>query len=128
MMHEPLESRTLKNGFWPKIRILPMLEDRYMDNDKLQEIFNVNTYFVGRRRDRPPPSFRVGRDVYAGNFVVLRKCDNDSRPVWIARAIASVNAKLLEHPNYLLIWYWKPMSAPDNVQETSDGWDGNKPL
>jgi hypothetical protein len=93
----------LKNGLWPRTCIFPTLEDRNMDNGKLQEEFGVDTPFVGHRHNRPPPSFRFGRNVYASYFVVLRPCDNDSHPFWIARAITNVNAEPFEHPNCLLI-------------------------
>jgi hypothetical protein len=36
--------------------------------------------FVGRRCDRPAPSFHVGRDVYAGYFIAVRSADGDLRP------------------------------------------------
>jgi hypothetical protein len=51
-----------------------------MDNGELQEEFGVDAPFVGWRRDRPAPSFRVGRDLYAGYFIVLCPSDGDIRP------------------------------------------------
>jgi hypothetical protein len=48
-----------------------------MDNSEFREEFDVDAPFVGRRRDRPAPLFRVGRDVYAGYFVVLCPSDSD---------------------------------------------------
>jgi hypothetical protein len=51
-----------------------------MDHGELREEFGVDAPFVGQRRDRPTPSFRVGRDVYAGYFVILRPSDGDKRP------------------------------------------------
>jgi hypothetical protein len=39
-----------------------------------------------------------------------------------------MNAEPLEHSNYMLIQNWKPMGASDHIQETYDGWDGEKPL
>jgi hypothetical protein len=49
-----------------------------MDHGKLREEFGVDAPFVERRHDRPAPSFKVGRDVYAGYFVVLRPSDGDN--------------------------------------------------
>jgi hypothetical protein len=74
------------------------------------------------------PSFRVGRDVYATYFVILYLGDNDNHPIWIARAITNVNAKLFKHPNHMLIQYWKPIGASDHIQEAYDGWVGERPL
>jgi hypothetical protein len=105
MLQEPLGSRMLRNGFWPRTQIFPILEDRYMENGELQEEFGGDTPFVGCRRDRPVPSFRVGRDVYAGYFLILYPSDRNNRPFWIARAISDVNAEPVEHPNCILIQY-----------------------
>jgi hypothetical protein len=59
MLQDPIVSRTLSNGFWPKTCISPCMEDRFMDNGDLQEEFGVDAPFVDRRHDRPTPSFRV---------------------------------------------------------------------
>jgi hypothetical protein len=103
LAQDPVVSRTLRNGFWPKIRISPSAEDKFMDHGELRKEFGVDAPFVGRRRDRPAPSFRVGRDVYAGYFVVLRPSDGDKRPFWIARALTNVDVEPVEHPQCILI-------------------------
>jgi hypothetical protein len=103
----------------------PSAKDKFMDHGELREEFGIDARFVGRRRDRPTPSFRVGQDVYAGYFVVLRPCDGDNRSFWIARALTNVDAELVEHPQCLLIQYWKPS---DHIQETYDGWDGERSM
>jgi hypothetical protein len=95
-----------------------------MDNGELREEFGVDALFVGRRRDRPAPSFRVGRDVYAGYFLILRPSDDDIRPFWIARALTNVDAEPMEHPHWILIQYWKPSASSDNIQETYDPCNG----
>jgi hypothetical protein len=51
-----------------------------MDDGTVREEYAEDAPFVGRRRDRPPPSFRVGRDVYAGYFLAVRSTDGDLRP------------------------------------------------
>jgi hypothetical protein len=61
-----------------------------MDHGELREEFGVDAPFVERRRDRPAPSFRVGRDVYAGYFVVLRPSDGDKQPFWIPNGTLNV--------------------------------------
>jgi hypothetical protein len=99
-----------------------------MDNGDLQEEFGVDVPFVGRRRNRPTPSFRVGRDVYVGYFVVFRPSDGDNRPFWIAQALINVDAELVEHPHSVLIQYWKPSTSSDHIQETYNGWDGERSM
>jgi hypothetical protein len=86
------------------------------------------TKFGFPQRDRPAPSFRVGRDVYAGYFVVLRPSDGDKRPFWIARALTNVDAEPVEHPQCILIQYWKPSSSSNHIQETYVGWDGDRSM
>jgi hypothetical protein len=61
----------LKNGLWPKTHISPILKIDIWTMPNCRKI-GVN------RRDRPPPSFRVRRDVYVGYFVVLHPSDNNS--------------------------------------------------
>jgi hypothetical protein len=43
-----------------------------MDDGTVREEYAEDIPFVGCRRDRPLPSFRVSRDVYAGYFL---RCD-----------------------------------------------------
>jgi hypothetical protein len=80
VVQDLIVSRSLRNGFWPKPRISSIVEDRFIDNNELREEFGVDALFVGRWRDKPTPSFRVGRDVYACYFVVLHPSDGDNRP------------------------------------------------
>jgi hypothetical protein len=47
-------------------------------NGKLQEEFGVDALYIGRWCDKPSQLFRVGRDVYASYFVVVRPSDSDS--------------------------------------------------
>lgn len=99
-----------------------------MENGELQEEFGGDTLFVERRHDRPTPSFRVGKDVYAGYFVILHPSDGDNHPFWITKAISDVNAEPVQHPNCILIQYWKPMDASNHIQETYNSWDGERPM
>jgi hypothetical protein len=125
LAQDPIVSRTLRNGFWPKTRISPSTKDKFMDHGKLREEFGVDAHFVGQRRDRLAPSFRVGWDVYVGYFVVLRPSDGNKRPFWIARALTNVDVEPVEHPQCILIQYWKPSAFSYHIQETYGGWDGN---
>jgi hypothetical protein len=87
--------QTLQNGFWPTSRFVPIVEDEYMDDGTVCEEYAKDALFVGRTRDRPPPSFRVGRDIYARYFLVVRLTDGDLRPFWVAHAVSNPNQTLV---------------------------------
>ena len=74
-----------------------------MGNGELREEFDIDAPFVGQRRDKPAPSFRVGRDVYASYFIVFFPSNGNIRPFWIVRALTNVDAKPMEHPHCILI-------------------------
>jgi hypothetical protein len=78
---------TLRSGFWPSSRFGLNVEDEFMDDDIVREEYAEDAPFVGRRCDCPAPSFRIGRDVYAGYFIAVRSMDGDLRPFWVARAV-----------------------------------------
>jgi hypothetical protein len=80
-------SKTLRGGFWPSSRFGLDVEDEFMDDSTVREEYAEDAPFVGRRRDRPAPSFRVGRDVYVGYFIAVRSADGDLRPFWVARVV-----------------------------------------
>jgi hypothetical protein len=84
-------SETLRGGFWPSSRFGLDVEDEFMDDDIVREEYAEDAPFVGRRRDRPTPSFHVGRDMYAGYFIAVRSVDGDLRPFWVARAITNLS-------------------------------------
>lgn len=105
----PLESpTTLRDGFWPSSRIEHTVEDQFTEFGDVREEYDEDTHFVGQRRHRPPPSFRVVRDVCAGYFIAIRPCQGDERPIWIARALSNLNANP-ERPNTILIQYFRPL-------------------
>ena len=99
-----------------------------MDNDELWEEFGIDASFMGQRRDRLAPLFRVGWDVYASYFIVLRPSDNNIQLFWIARALTNVDAKPMEHLYCIPIQYWKPSASSNHIQETYDGWDGERSM
>jgi hypothetical protein len=117
---QPLPS--LRDGFWPLSRIASALEDEFIEDGNVCEEYDEDDHFVGQRRDRPTPSFRVLRDVYEGYFVVVRPADGDNRLVWIARAKSDPNCNP-EWPNCVIIQYFQPTSRSQLVQDTYHGWD-----
>jgi hypothetical protein len=66
--------------------------------------------------------------VYAGYFLFLCPSDGDIRLFWIARALTNVDVEPNEHPQCILIQYWKPSASSDHIQETYDGWDGERSM
>ena len=122
-LNEPVPQRhTLLNGFWPSSRIANEVEDQMENDGTLREEYAEDAPFVGRRRDRPRPSFRVGRDVYEGYFVAVRPADDDLKPFWIARALSNPNPDP-GHVNQIRIQYWTPSSAQHIDMDTYAGWD-----
>jgi hypothetical protein len=73
-------SETLRGGFWPSSRFGLDVEDEFMDDSTVREEYAEDASFMGRRRNRPAPSFHVGRDVYARYFIAVRSADGDLRP------------------------------------------------
>lgn len=122
-LNEPMVlPNTLQDGFWPTSQIDRIAEDHFTEGGVLREEFDEDDAFVGQVRDRPAPSFRVARDVYAGYFLALRPCDGDERPVWIARAITDPNSDP-KRPHSLRIQYYCPTSRDLQVQRSYAGWD-----
>jgi hypothetical protein len=113
---------SLQHGFWPTTQFAHAVEDEFTEEGDVREEFGEDDHFVGHKRDRPPPSFRVARDLYAGYFVALRPCDGDERPFWIARAISDPNSNP-EMPNAVQIQYFRPVSRDRDVQKFYKDWD-----
>jgi hypothetical protein len=120
-------STTLKDGFWPSSRVEADEDDNVDEDGEVREEFGDDDAFVGQLRNRPLPTFRVARDVYDGYFVAVRPADGDSKPIWIARALSNPFSNT-NHPNCILIQYFRPTSRERNVQEYYSGWDSAKGL
>ena len=88
----------------------------------MREEYAEDAPFVGRRRDRPAQSCRVGRDVYAGYFLAVRPADDDLRPFWLARALTNPNPDP-GHVNSIQMQYWTPASGQHIDMDTYSGWD-----
>jgi hypothetical protein len=123
MVSEILVPQTLQNGFWPSSRFGPTIEDKFMDDGTIREEYTKDAPFVGRRHDRPPPSFRVGRDVFARYFLVVRPALGDLRPFWVAQAVSNPNPG---HLNQIQIQYWMPNIFEHVNADTYSGWDSKE--
>jgi hypothetical protein len=106
-------------------RFPPTAEDEYMNDGTMREEYAEDALFVGRRRERPPPSFRVGRDVYAGYFLVVRSTDGDLCPFWVARAVSNPNPDP-GHRDQIQIQYWKPNSFQHVDADMYAVWDSKE--
>jgi hypothetical protein len=96
-----------------------------MDDGTVRKEYAKDAPFVGRRCDRPPPSFCVGHDVYAGYFLAVQWTDGDLRPFWVACAVINPNPD----PGYrdqIQIQYWRPNSFQHIDVDTYAGWDSKE--
>jgi hypothetical protein len=118
-------SETLRGGFWPSSKFGLNVEDEFMDDGTVHEEYAEDASFVGRRRDRPAPSFHVGRDVYPGYFIAVRSADGDLRPFWVARAVTNPSPDP-GHRNQIQIQYWMPNSFQHVHADTYVGWNSKE--
>ena len=66
-LDEPYQERErLMEGFWPASRVEEEEADHMDGNGRVGEEYEEDAPFVGRRCNRPRPSFRVMRDTYGG--------------------------------------------------------------
>ena len=100
---------SLQNGFWPSTRIAHATKDEFTEEGDVRKEYSDDDHFIGHRCDRPPPSFRIGCDLYAGYFVALRPCDRDDYPFWIAWAMSDPNSNP-ERPNTVQIQFFRLIS------------------
>ena len=122
-LDEPLEARAeLKDGFWPKSEISLDDSDRRQEDGSLQEGQAEDVAFVGLRKDRPRPSFRVDKDTHAGYMVAVRPADGDPKPFWLARAITAPSPDP-GHRQQIQIQYWTPASGRHINMDSYEGWD-----
>ena len=115
---------SLQNGFWPSIRIAHAVEDEFTEEGDVHEEYGEDDRFVGHRCDRPPPSFWIGRDLYASYFVALRPCDGNDRSFWIARAMSDPNSNP-ERLNTVQIQFFRPVSRNRDVLKFYKDWNTN---
>jgi hypothetical protein len=93
----------------------------------VREEYAEDAPFVERRRDHPPPSFRVGRDVYARYFLVVRSIDGDLCLFWVARAVSNPNPDLGHGDQIQIqIQYWRPNSFQHVDVDMYSGWDSKE--
>ena len=58
-------------------------------------------------------------------FVLVMVTTDHSR---LRRALINVDVKPMDHPHSILLQYWKPSTSSDHIQETYDGWDGERSM
>jgi hypothetical protein len=69
----------------------PALEDQFCDDNTMQEEYTEDALFSGKGQ---APSFRVGRDFFAGNSFAVRPADGGLHPFWDACAVTNPNSDL----------------------------------
>jgi hypothetical protein len=62
-----------------------------MDDGTVHEEYAEDALFIGRRRERPPPSFHVDHDVFVGYFIAVHPANGNWRPFWVAQAVTNLN-------------------------------------
>ena len=78
---------TLKDGFWPMIRVAPSFEDEFTEIGIVCEEYDEDKHFIGRAQDCPVESFWINWDLYEGYFVAVWPSKDDTkRLLWIPRA------------------------------------------
>ena len=122
-LDEPMQERErLMEGFWPASRVEEEEADHMDGNGRVGEEYEEDAPFVGRRCDRPRPSFRVMRDTYGGYFVVVRPAEGDMKPFWLGRAMTNPSPDP-NHVHMIKIQYWRPVRGQHINEETYEGWD-----
>ena len=122
-LDEPYQERErLMEGFWPASRIEEEKADHMDGNGRVGEEYEEDPPFVGRRCDRPRPSFRVMRDTYGGYFVVVQLADGDMKPFWLGGAMTNPSPDP-DHVHMIKIQYWRPIRGQHINEETYEGWD-----
>ena len=118
---------TLRDGFWPTIRVQASRVDQLDDDGEDREEFGEDEVYVGPLSGCPNPSFRVARDLFEGYFVAIRPAEGDLHPIWIGRALFDPNSNP-ENPNCVLIQYFRPTLRNQDVQDFFTGWDSERGL
>ena len=62
-----------------------------MNDSIVREEYAIDALFIGHMRDHLPPSFRVGRDVYVGYFLMVQLTDGNLRLFWVAHIVSNSN-------------------------------------
>jgi len=97
---------TLKDGFWSFIQV-ETTEDKLANDNEVCDEFSKDDTFMGNLCNCPLPSFHVAHDLYERYFVAIRLANDDSKPIWIAKALSNpfTNSK---YPNCMLIQHFWP--------------------
>ena len=104
---------------------MPTIDGDYMDDGTVHAEYTKDALFVERRRNHPPPSFRVGHDVYAGYFLAVQSTDGDLGPFWVARTVSNMNLDP-SHRDQIRIQYWRPNSFQHVDANTYVGWNSKE--
>ena len=98
-----------------------------MDDGIVREEYTKDAPFVGRRCNRPTPSFHVGCDVFARCFIAVCSTDGNMRAFWVARVVTNLS----QNPGHrnqieIEIQYQMPSSFQHLDANTYVGWDAKE--
>ena len=125
MASDILVSETLHGRFWPSSRFGLDVEDEFLDDGTICEEYAEDAPCVGRRYNRPAPSFCIGRDEYVGYFIVVYFADGNLGPFWVAQAVTNLSPNP-GHRNQIQIQYWMPNSFQHVHADTYVGWNSKE--
>ena len=67
--------------------------------------------YCGPTKVRPKPCFNPYQDVLLGDFVLCRPCDGHRLPVWLGRAISTVELSAGSNYGTFVVKWWTPMCS-----------------
>lgn len=109
----------LQEGFWPTTnwqtdhgRRPPSGIDSPVSSDTTPEDDPEPYPYCGPAKERPKPCFNPYRDVLLGDFVLVRPSDGHKLPIWLGRALSTVqlDRNASDFGSFLVEW-WTPMKA-----------------
>jgi hypothetical protein len=87
---------TLQNGLWPSSTFGHAVKDQFCDESTMREKYAEDIPFIGRKCDRPTPTFQVGHDVFVKYFLAVHPGDGDLRLFRVALAVINPNHDLAQ--------------------------------
>jgi hypothetical protein len=68
---------TLQIGFWLSSTFAFVFEDQFLEDSIVWEEYAKDASFVGKKSDRPAPSFQISCSVFIGYFLAMYSKDGD---------------------------------------------------
>ena len=119
--HMPPTPTELQEGFWPIINwqrdhacnmssgIGPDVSLDTIPKDDLEPY-----PYCGLAKSQPKPRFNPYRDVLLGDFVLCHPYDGHRLPVWLGRALSTIDLSLGSNYGTFVVEWWTPMYLKRN--------------